>query len=360
MKLFKKWSLARFGNRNNIRAPPDEQKNAGTHSASGYARVSSNINSPLGDSLFSNNTADGDSKGKHADKSGAKPSLPDASGSGYRQLRKDNTIATQLVDRGCDGDVSGEKACAVECGVMSIIAPSLECISKSLSINSVDDLEPLDLEDYEIVSSTDIEIEPKHQLDRFIHLGSTIRYGLTLEQFESLNKINIQSGKQAKETSVRRKQIQLNVLDALDRSLMGPMYRSEKADLTNDLPSVIIPENIMMQNDGADVQTQFGLNDAGNIIIDVGHIKEQQGECMYFKKRYQKFFKKLEYAEEISEKTKFHLTWKQLIRKILICLLCKTEGRYISKCIPEPCWSYSRHSVRLWFAVVVTVVYHKS
>lgn len=81
------------------------------------------------------------------------------------------------------------------------------------------------------------------------------------------------------------------------------------------------------------MQAHFGLNDAGNIIIDVGHIKELRGEGFYQKRKYQKIFQKLEYADEVSEATRFHSTWKQLVRKIMLCLRCMARGHPRNKTV---------------------------
>ncbi|XP_058445680.1 protein sprint isoform X2 [Malaya genurostris] len=347
MKWFKKWWHGKSGSQNNNPIKPD----TGTHGASGYDRANSSTNSPTSNSLrfCGDIIASCDNRnGKHADKSGLLRSSHqlqlDADGgcdcyksSSRHSPRPDNRALAatgQFFDRGgCCGCFSNENtARSSEYGMKSItVASHFECnIQNSIISTSInDDLELLNLEEYEIINLEDfITVEESYSaLEYFVNFGGCVEYGLTLDQFDS-TKISLQLVEDSR-------QIQLDVLDALNRSLMGPLYQPQpKTDSWSvDSSNSFKAANSMMQHESVNVQELFGLDDCGNITIGVSHIEEERGECVYFKKRYQKCFRKFERAEEVSEGTKFRLTWRQLIRKILICLRCVSEGHPRNKTV---------------------------
>lgn len=336
MKWFKKLSLGRYVSRNKTDTIPAD---TGTErGASGYARVNPIPNNLPCNSQISDAATNGNRKCKHADKNNDSQWTLDVGGcSVFNQSRIDNrAIATRLGV--VDSRAAGNDVSSVEYGLKSIIASPLEHRNyNATSISTIinDDREDdLDLSEYVFVNDLDIDVsfEPQPKvLDYLIQLGSKIDYGMTLDQvkpYES-HKTALKSDQPP---SIAIQQIHLNVLDALNRSLMGPLYRScQKAPVTISTESESTGNTLqtaceMTRENSVNVQAHFGLNDAGNIIIDVGHIEEQRGECLNYKKRYQKIFNKLEYADEANEGTRFHSTWKQLVRKIMICLRCATKG----------------------------------
>lgn len=342
MNWFKKLSLGRFASRN--KKDPIPADDTGTErGASGYARVNPIPNNLPCSSQISDAATNGNRKCKHADKNNDSQWPLDVGGCIVcNQSRKDNrTIATRLGV--VDSRAAGNDVSSVEYGLKSIIALPLEHRNYNVtSISTIinDDREDdLDLSEYVFVNEQDIDVffEPQPKaLEYLIQLGSKVEYGMTLDQVKPLES-HKKSIKSDQPTSIAIQQIHLDVLEALNRSLMGPLYRSwQKApDSESDTITSTESESTsntlqaacgMTREDNANVQAHFGLNDAGNIIIDVGHIEEQRGECLNYKKKYQKIFKKLEYADEVSEGTRFHLTWKQLVRKIMICLRCSAKG----------------------------------
>ncbi|XP_055595629.1 protein sprint isoform X3 [Uranotaenia lowii] len=80
------------------------------------------------------------------------------------------------------------------------------------------------------------------------------------------------------------------------------------------------------------VRERFGLDDNGNITIGLDHIVEQRGEGVYVKRR-PKYIRRLEIGQEISERTRFRLPWKQLLKKLFFCLLCKSRGHPRNKAV---------------------------
>lgn len=343
MNWFKKLSLGRFASRN--KKDPIPADTGTERGASGYARVNPIPNNLPCSSQISDAATNGNRKCKHADKNNGSQWLLDVGGCIVcNQSSKDNRpIATRLgvVDSRA---AAGNDVSSVEYGLKSIIALPVEHRNyNATSISTIinDDREDdLDLSEYVFVNEQDIGVffEPQPKaLDYLIQLGLKVEYGMTLEQVKPLES-HKKSVKSDQPSSIAIQQIHLDVLEALNRSLMGPLYRSfqktpdsESDTITTRTESESTSNTLqaacgMTREDNANVQAHFGLNDAGNIIIDVGHIEEQRGECLNYKKKYQKIFKKLEYADEVSEGTRFHLTWKQLVRKIMICLRCAAKG----------------------------------
>ncbi|XP_058826016.1 protein sprint isoform X4 [Topomyia yanbarensis] len=349
MKSFKKWLLEKFASQNKNPVETD----AGTDRASGYDRVNPPVNSSPPNNLRSSAViATRDNRNcTHADKSGLlRPShhlrLLDTDVCDCQSSRVDNSAIAatgQFGDKcGCGGCISdGDRARNFEYGLKSINVASqleynLQNSTSSISVN--DDFELLDLDEYEIINLEDfLYIDTSYSaLDYFFHFGSGAEYGLTLDQVEPPKKSPKSVKKKGKPNAADTRKIELDVLDALNRSLMGPLYQSQPKEANSSLvesSNSIKAANSMMQSESVNVQKLFGLDSSGNITIDVGHIEEERGECMYYKKRYQKYFRKFECAEEVSENTKFRLTWKQLIRKILICLRCVSEGHPRNKTV---------------------------
>uniref|UniRef100_A0AAG5D5T3 VPS9 domain-containing protein n=1 Tax=Anopheles atroparvus TaxID=41427 RepID=A0AAG5D5T3_ANOAO len=69
----------------------------------------------------------------------------------------------------------------------------------------------------------------------------------------------------------------------------------------------------------ADVEQLFGLDEQGNIIINLGHIEEQRGRALLVKRRYRKMFSRLDHAQEINETTRFDGMWQMLVHKLFGC-----------------------------------------
>uniref|UniRef100_A0A182SJR1 Uncharacterized protein n=1 Tax=Anopheles maculatus TaxID=74869 RepID=A0A182SJR1_9DIPT len=70
----------------------------------------------------------------------------------------------------------------------------------------------------------------------------------------------------------------------------------------------------------ADVEQLFGLDEQGNIIINVGHIEEERGRTLLVKKRrYRKIFSRLDQGKEINETTRFDGMWHKLVHKLFTC-----------------------------------------
>uniref|UniRef100_A0A182K1U2 Protein sprint n=1 Tax=Anopheles christyi TaxID=43041 RepID=A0A182K1U2_9DIPT len=70
----------------------------------------------------------------------------------------------------------------------------------------------------------------------------------------------------------------------------------------------------------ADVEQLFGLDEQGNIIINVGHIEEERGRVLLVKKRrYRKIFSRLDQGKEINETTRFDGMWQKLVHKLFTC-----------------------------------------
>uniref|UniRef100_A0A182TR87 VPS9 domain-containing protein n=1 Tax=Anopheles melas TaxID=34690 RepID=A0A182TR87_9DIPT len=70
----------------------------------------------------------------------------------------------------------------------------------------------------------------------------------------------------------------------------------------------------------ADVEQLFGLDEQGNIIINVGHIEEERGRALLVKKRrYRKIFSRLDLGKEINETTRFDGMWQKLVHKLFTC-----------------------------------------
>ena len=70
----------------------------------------------------------------------------------------------------------------------------------------------------------------------------------------------------------------------------------------------------------ADVEQLFGLDEQGNIIINVGHIEEERGRALLVKKRrYRKIFSRLDQGKEINETTRFDGMWQKLVHKLFTC-----------------------------------------
>uniref|UniRef100_A0A182N539 Protein sprint n=1 Tax=Anopheles dirus TaxID=7168 RepID=A0A182N539_9DIPT len=70
----------------------------------------------------------------------------------------------------------------------------------------------------------------------------------------------------------------------------------------------------------ADVEQLFGLDEQGNIIINVGHIEEERGRALLVKKRrYRKIFSRLDQGKEINEMTRFDGMWQKLVHKLFTC-----------------------------------------
>lgn len=313
MRSFKKWWLERFANRNK----------GGTDGANGFARVDSIINNasrqrwPSSSDVAAAVATNDNRNGKHADKSGD-ALLLDAHCSHHHRHRQP----------GIDNNCCSLLGISLEYGVKTI---------KSVSTISLDD--HLILDEYEIVQFEDIaDYRPASKLDRLFYLGSRIEYGLTLQEVRAAeqHKPPTLASESNKSGKLRRKarRLKLDVADALNRSLMGPLYQAQKtdSDVCESSYSEVGGNTSLDSCDSFDVQMHFGLSDSGNIIIDIGHIQEQKGESTYTKKRTQKFLRKLDCGEEAFESTKFRATWKQWIRKILICLMCKPEG--MSKTCP--------------------------
>ncbi|XP_055544284.1 uncharacterized protein LOC129729604 isoform X4 [Wyeomyia smithii] len=371
MQWFKKWLLGRSGSQNNNLTEPD----TGTHCASGFAEINPAVNSlpPTStsnsrlsvDNFAIRNSANRNCKQPHhADKDGLLPLTLVSLDAGYNSAcsrhspsRVDSSIFTaagvcaQSVDKvGGSKNASGvfnDRTKSYEYGLNqnSSAASELEYRNiRNSSANSIfinDDLELLILDEYVIVDLDDIiPIETSYSaLDYFVHFGSGVEYGLALDKVQSKSKKSslISSGNQS---PIDILLIQQDVLDALNRSLMGPLYQPLQKEepplvVESQPPCSIKALDLMrMQNTPVSVQKRFGLDDAGNITIDVGHIEEERGESVYLKPRYQKYFRKLEHAEEMSEGTKFRLSWRQLIRKILLCLRCRfSEGHPRNKTV---------------------------
>lgn len=337
MKWFKKLSLGRSASQNKTDPIPADTGTERERGASGYARVNPIPNNLPCNSRFSDAATNGNRKCKHqADKRKDALWLFDVGGCvACNKAEKDNrTIATRLgtvVDSVAGSDVR----CGVEYGLKStLIASSLEhrnYNATSFGIINDDPVEDdLDLSEYVFVNEQDvtISVDPHPRpLEFLLQLGTKVEYGMTLDQVQPPSKQK-QSAKETKRTGIAIQRVHLDVLDALNRSLMGPLHQSnatEPMTLPKATTTVRAACN-MTREDSANVQAHFGLNDAGNIIIDVGHIEELRGEGIYQKKKYQKIFQKLEYADEVSEATRFHSTWKQLVRKIMICLRCMARG----------------------------------
>ncbi|XP_055595631.1 protein sprint isoform X4 [Uranotaenia lowii] len=118
---------------------------------------------------------------------------------------------------------------------------------------------------------------------------------------------------------------------------MGPLFKSPKSS-TNNSPS---DRSSSSDSDGEEdskhdadmnVRERFGLDDNGNITIGLDHIVEQRGEGVYVKRR-PKYIRRLEIGQEISERTRFRLPWKQLLKKLFFCLLCKSRGHPRNKAV---------------------------
>ncbi|XP_035783874.1 uncharacterized protein LOC118462021 isoform X2 [Anopheles albimanus] len=69
----------------------------------------------------------------------------------------------------------------------------------------------------------------------------------------------------------------------------------------------------------ANVEQLFGLDEQGNIIINVGHIEEQRGRALLVKRRYRKIFSGLDHGLEIDEATRFDGMWQKLMHKLFVC-----------------------------------------
>uniref|UniRef100_A0A4Y0AX31 VPS9 domain-containing protein n=1 Tax=Anopheles funestus TaxID=62324 RepID=A0A4Y0AX31_ANOFN len=83
--------------------------------------------------------------------------------------------------------------------------------------------------------------------------------------------------------------------------------------LLNSLDSNVVPLD-------ADVEQLFGLDEQGNIIINVGHIEEERGRTLLVKKRrYRKIFSRLDQGKEINETTRFDGMWHKLVHKLFTC-----------------------------------------
>lgn len=346
MKWFKKLSLGRSASQNKTDPIPADTGTERERGASGYARVNPIPNNLPCNSRFSDAATNGNRKCKHqADKRKDALWLFDVGGCvACNKAEKDNrTIATRLgtvVDSVAGSDVR----CGVEYGLKStLIASSLEhrnYNATSFGIINDDPVEDdLDLSEYVFVNEQDvtISVDPHPRpLEFLLQLGTKVEYGMTLDQVQPPSKQKQSAkAKETKRTGIAIQRVHLDVLDALNRSLMGPLHQSnatEPMTLPKATTTVRAACN-MTREDSANVQAHFGLNDAGNIIIDVGHIEELRGEGIYQKKKYQKIFQKLEYADEVSEATRFHSTWKQLVRKIMICLRCMARGHPRNKTV---------------------------